>query len=386
MFSSSLVCILSCLLLGEEPAVAPPGGTDRVVCVSEPACSDRWYASVEFLWWYLKKDDIPEVLTTGPDGSSGIPGDPGVRVLYGGAIISRHDRFIGIRPTVGYWFDNEHTMGIEASAFFLERDSSILHLKRITGNLFRTYIDANTGELATEQFSGDLPSGITRRGSVQVYGRKEIYGEDIRGLFQLHQDESWRWYGVVGAKFLQFRNQLNIVNTGYDEPELNVLYGVEDNYYAYDRFYGAQIGVKVEKHNGPWFANCMLTCGLGGNEQRLRTDGRREVRTPLSRDVRPVGLLVQYSNIVDETRVAFSAVPELQVNLGFEPTEWFKVQLGYSFMAWTNVLRAGDQVDLVVNTDQINGPNYTGPARPTIPWAESTFWAQGFSVGFEFSW
>lgn len=386
MVASWLVCILSCCLLGEETPAAPVVGADRVACVAEPVCNDRWYASVEFLWWYLKKDDIPNLVTTGPDGSSGIPGDAGVRVMYGGAIISRHDRFIGVRPTLGYWFDNEHTMGVEGSLFFLERDSSILHLKRTTGNLYRLYIDAETGEYATEQFSGFLPSGVERRGSLQVYGRKEIYGEDVRGLFQLHQDDSWRWYGVLGAKFLQFRNQLNIVNTGYDEPELNVLYGVEDNYYAYDRFYGGQIGLKVETHNGPWFANCMLACGLGMNDQRLRTDAAREVRTPLSQDKRPIGLLVQYSNIVDETRWVFSAVPELQVNLGWEPTEWFKMQVGYSFMAWTNVLRAGDQVDLVVNTDQINGPDYIGSARPTIPWTESTFWAQGFSVGFEFSW
>lgn len=386
MIASWLVCILSCCLVGDETLTVPTAGADRFSFVPEPVCHDRWYASVEFLWWYLKKDDIPDLITTGPDGSSGIPGDPGVRVMYGGAIISRHDRFIGVRPTLGFWFDHEQTIGIEGSLFFLERDSSILHLKRTTGNLYRLYIDAETGEYATEQFSGLLPNGVERRGSLQVYGRKEIYGEDVRGLFQLHQDESWRWYGVLGAKFLQFRNQLNIVNTGYDEPELNVLYGVEDNYYAYDRFYGAQIGVKVEKHNGPWFANCLLTCGLGGNEQRLRTDAAREVRTPLSQDKRLVGLLVQYSNTVDETRWAFSAVPELQVNLGWEPVEWFKAQVGYSFIAWTNVLRAGDQVDLVVNTDQINGPNYSGPARPSIPWAESTFWAQGFSIGFEFSW
>ena len=75
-----------------------------------------------------------------------------------------------MRPTVGYWFDNEHTIGIEGSLFFLERDSSILHLKRTTGNLYRLYIDAETGEYATEQFSGLLPSGVERRGSDYCIG------------------------------------------------------------------------------------------------------------------------------------------------------------------------------------------------------------------------
>lgn len=386
MVTSWLMCILSCCLIGEDTPATTVSVVGQTACVAEPCSSDRWYASVEFLWWYLKKDDVPPLVSYGPEGSSGLPGEPGVRVISSGSLISRHDRFIGVRPTVGYWFNDEQTVGLEASAMFLERDSSILHIKRVTYPLFRLYIDAESGEQASEQFAGLLPSGVVRRGSVQVYGRKEIYTQDVRGLFQLYQDETWRWYAVGGAKFIQFRNQLNVVNTGYDEPELNVLYGVEDNYYAYDRFYGGQIGIKAEAQSGPWFANCLLGCGLGANEQRLRTDAAREVRTPLTRDKRPIGLLVQYSNIIDETRVAFSAVPELQVNLGWAPTEWFRAQVGYGFTAWTNVLRAGDQVDPVVNTDQINGPDYTGPARPTVPWKESTFWAQGFSIGAEFRW
>jgi len=381
-----LICILSCCLFSDEAPAPSSEVVDHSVCFMEKAGSDRWYARVEFLWWYLKKDDIPPLLSTGVEGSSGIPGDQGVRAFYGGSIISRHDRFIGVRPTLGYWFNDERTIGLEASAFFLERDSSILHIKRVSYPLFRLYTDANTGEQAAEQFSGLMPDGVVRQGSVQVYGRKEIYGQDIRGLFQLHQDETWRWYAVAGAKFLQFRNQLNVVDTGYDEPDLNVLYGVEDNFFAYDRFYGGQIGIRAEAHSGPWFANCTLSAGLGANEQRLKTYGNRLVQTPLSYDNRPVGLLVQYSNTVDETRVAFSALPELNVNLGWAPSEWFRIQVGYSFMAWLNVLRASDQVDMVVNTNQIDGPNYSGPARPAIPWNESTFWAQGFSFGAELRW
>lgn len=380
LFTMTALTLLCCILDDVPTASAPCDLT-----CEELHQRDRLFGRVEFLWWYLKKDDVPALLSTGPEGTTGLPGADGVSILYDGAVASRHDRFIGVRPTFGYWFNDQETAGIEVSGFFIERDSAILHIKRVTTPLFRLYTDANTGETAADQFAGLLPSGITRRGSIQVYGRQEIYGEDIRGLFQLQQSETWRWYGIAGAKFLQFRNQLNITTTGYDEPDLNVLYGVQDNFFTYDRFFGGQVGVRGEFKSGAWFANGTASIGLGGTQQRILTWGTRLVQTPLSYDRRPVGLMVQYTNTGDDTRWVFDAVPEVNVNLGYSPRDWFSVQIGYSFLFWMNTLRAADQIDNV-NTDQINGPNFTGPARPIIPWKESSFWAQGLCIGAELRW
>jgi hypothetical protein len=377
MLSAFLVASLICIV-GDAPEDPAP------VVVEQPR--DRLFGRIDFMWWYLKKDDIPPLLTTGPDGTTGLPGEPGVSIFYGGSIISRHDRFIGIRPTLGYWFNEAETAGIETSLFFIERDSSILHIKRVTTPLFLLYTDANSGEQAVEQFSGLFPNGITRQGSVQVYGRKEIYGQDIRGLFEISRDETWKWTAIAGAKFIQFRNQLNIVTTGSDLPDLNVLFGVEDNYHAYDRFYGGQIGLRTEATFGSWFTNATVTCGLGSNEQRLVTHGQRLVHTPTSYNRRGAGLYIQRSNTGEDIRWAFSAVPEVNANVGWAPNDWFNIQVGYSLMVWLNVLRAGNQVDTVVNTNQLNGPDYEGPARPSIPWKQSTFWGQGVHLGLELRW
>jgi hypothetical protein len=129
--------------------------------------------------------------------------------------------------------------------FFLERDSSVFSIKNSTLPLFQPYIRADDGQLDAEQFAGPMSSGIVRLGSINVYGRKEVFGEDLRFLKQLPGDGDWHWYAVMGAEFLQFRNRLNIVATGYDEPDLNLLYGVEDDIFTYDRFYGGQLGVRV---------------------------------------------------------------------------------------------------------------------------------------------
>lgn len=385
MLCNALLLMLICCLPGDV-ASDSTGITPGTAVVVEDSKPTRFYARVEFLWWWMKQDEVPPLVTTGPDGTTGLPGDPGVSLIYGGEMQSRHDRFIGVRPTLGLWFNDCRTVGVEASAIFLERDSSILHIKRVTTPLFQLYEDANTGQVAAEQFAGVFPNGVVRRGSIQVYGRKELYVEDLRGLVLLQEDQSWRWYGIVGAKFAQFRNQLNNVMTGLDEPDLNVLYGVTDNFYSYDRFYGGQVGLRLEAERGPWQAQLTLSSGIGANEQRIRIDGQREVRTPLTQDVRPVGLHVQYTNTGDWSRWVFDAIPELNLNVSWGPCEWFRVQAGYSLIYWMRVLRASDQLD-AVNTNQIvEGPEFTGQTRPILPWKETSFWTQGLSLGVEVRW
>jgi len=345
---------------------------------------NHWYAGVDFLWWYLRQDDAPPLITTGPVGTTGKLGEPGVSVLYGGSLRSRHDRFIGVRPTVGYWFDDQHS--VEASAFFLERDSSVFAIKNSTLPLFRPYIRADDGQPDAEQFAGLLPSGIVRLGSINVYGRKEVFGEDLRFLTQLGESRDWSWYALAGAKFLQFRNRLNLVATGYDEPELNVLYGVEDDIFTYDRFYGGRLGVRVEYESGCWVVRSTISSGLGANEERIRTYGTRQVQTPLSMDQRPVGLYILRTNTGDGSRWVFDAVPEFTLNIGWSPCDWMRVNLGYTLMLWLDTIRAGNQIDTTLNTNQIVSENFTGPARPEITWRERLFWIQGINVGLEFSW
>jgi hypothetical protein len=346
----------------------------------------RWYAGVDFLWWYLRQDDTPPLVTTGPVGTTGRIGDPGVSVVYGGNLRSRHDRFIGVRPTLGYWFDDQHDLGVEASAFFLERDSSVFSIKNSTLPLFRPYIRADDGQPDAEQFAGLMPNGIMRLGSVNVYGRKEVFGEDLRFLKQLTESTDCHCYAVVGAKFLQFRNRLNIVATGYDEPALNVLYGVEDDIFTYDRFYGGQLGVRVEYESGCWTLQSTVSTGLGGNEERIRAYGSRLVQTPVSIDQRPVGLYVLRTNTGDSSHWVFDAVPEFTLNLSWSPCDWVRVKAGYTLILWLNTIRAGNQIDTTLNTNQILTENFTGPGRPEIPWRERLFWIQGINVGLEFSW
>ena len=82
--------------------------------------------TTEYLLWTLREGRAPALLTTGPAASQGVLGSPGTSILYGNdRLQTRHgDRFNGIRLNAGYWFDDDQLLGIEGSAFFLERDST----------------------------------------------------------------------------------------------------------------------------------------------------------------------------------------------------------------------------------------------------------------------
>ena len=49
---------------------------------------------------------------------------------------------------------------------------------------------------------------------------------------------------------------------------------------------------------------------------------------------------------------------------------------GYTLLGWSDVLRAGEQIDDALNLTQIPPGTLTGAARPTFPFDATSFWAQ----------
>jgi hypothetical protein len=83
-------------------------------------------------------------------------------------------------------------------------------------------------------------------------------------------------------------------------------------------------------------------------------------------------------------------VPEVGVNLAYQLTGNVRVNLGYTFLYWSNVVRPGDQVDTVIDISQIPNfrPNvpFTGIPAPTVVPNDTDIWAQGLNAGLEFRW
>jgi hypothetical protein len=115
-----------------------------------------------------------------------------------------------------------------------------------------------------------------------------------------------------------------------------------------------------------------------------------EGSTRSPRDAAPQvgGLLAQPGrNIGVYDRNEFGVVPEFGTTLGYQLTERIKLNVGYTSIYWSNVLRPGDQVDNTVNTNLLP-PAIPGNAHMGQPFAvrEVDYWISGFTAGFEYRW
>jgi hypothetical protein len=100
----------------------------------------------------------------------------------------------------------------------------------------------------------------------------------------------------------------------------------------------------------------------------------------------PGGLLALATNSGHFSRDEFSVVPELGVKAGYQATPRLRLTLGYTYLFWGKVVRAGDQVDTALNSNLLP-PTVTpvaGPLVPAFPFRRSSLWAQGLDLGAEF--
>ena len=91
------------------------------------------------------------------------------------------------------------------------------------------------------------------------------------------------------------------------------------------------------------------------------------------------------SNIGKYTNDEFAVVPEIGLRVGAQLTDRVRAFVGYNFIYWSSVARAGDQIDLRVNPNLIppQTPPVTGPLVPAPRTVSTDYWLQGISVGGE---
>jgi hypothetical protein len=97
------------------------------------------------------------------------------------------------------------------------------------------------------------------------------------------------------------------------------------------------------------------------------------------------GLLALQSNIGHHSRDDLAIAPQLDLKLGYQITPSLRASVGYSFLYWNDVVRAGNQIDPVVNSSLI--PPVTapsGPLHPAFAFHRTSLWAQGIEFDLEY--
>ncbi len=165
--------------------------------------------------------------------------------------------------------------------------------------------------------------------------RSAVIGGDINFRYGWTTSERGRLDWLLGYRYLNLR----------DTVDLN-----SDHSRTLNQFHGAQVGI--------------------GGTHRLfdRLTLTTKATVALGVDISDVSV-----NGGNDRENLFSVLPEGTAKLGWDFTDRFRVNGGYSFLYWSRVRRAADQLDSTTPP----------PSRPAFGRDQTDFWIQGWTVGLD---
>jgi hypothetical protein len=398
-----------------QTMIAPPSPppVEMIGAADGPpqSCSRVW-ASAEYLLWWTKNSPLPVPLVTiGNTTDLGVLGAGSTRLLIGNENLDLGTRS-GARFTLGGWLDNEAGIGVEGSYFFLS-SSSVRRVASVNGLADQVisvpFFDVTPGGLfgmpnQENAFVFGAPLGIVTdtafAGIAVLRLRDELRSAEINGLFNAVNGDSLRVDLLGGFRYVYLRETLQFRTSSptIEPPTPGEFFVTSDTFDASNSFYGGQVGARATWCAGALSVAATGKVALGVMHQHLGINGflaTNDFNTPFGTGPGQVfqgGYFALPSNIGTHTRDRFGVVPELGVNVKYQLTQHLAVSVGYTFLYLNNVIRPGEQIDRVINGNQSSLYTFSptppglagGPARPTVLFRDSDYWAQGISFGVEF--
>lgn len=357
----------------------------------------RVYTSGEYLLWWLQGQSVPVLATTSLPNDFGVLGAPSTQVLFGGNQIN-NGPFSGGRFTVGYWFGCDQNKALEFTGFFLGPNSSSFSTNSSMNQLIgRPFLEANNGKESAQLTS--LP-GVSA-GTLSINAPSFLWGlaGNLRCLVCCGCN--YRISVLAGFRNLNLEESLSITENVVGlptapEPFTNQLITVNDRFSTHNHFYGGNLGADALWYWGRWSVDVRGQVALGDTVQFLDINGSQNFMPGIPS---PTGLMQNFtggllalpSNIGHYSHNAFSVVPQIGVNLGYQILPCLRAFVGYNFLYWSNIIRPGTSIDRALDVTQI--PNFPlSPEPPRVPglhpapvFHEVGFWAQGLSFGLQFT-
>ncbi|MBX7103483.1 MAG: BBP7 family outer membrane beta-barrel protein [Gemmataceae bacterium] len=397
-------------VVAPEPGSAAHGYSSRLM---EPVfpwtkCGRRTcgtvYIDTPYIWldtqmtysWINTATSVPLVTAGAPNAAvPGALGDPGTTVLVDGQNLTENP-FYGGRFLLGGWFDECQYFGAEGGYFFLgARERGFI--ASANGNpgldgLFIPYFNPNTGIEDAMAVATGPPNQAS--GWVQVTSRTRVQGAEGHFLFSFARGLNFRTDALMGVRWLGLDEDLIIEQTINQQPLNQILVptttNITDVFSTRSDFIGLDLGFKSHWQRNCWSMDVVTRIALGGTHQTIRNNAGTTLTAPgFFADTPGFGRLITATNIGEFTKDVFSVVPEIGATLAYQPTSWCRFNVGYNWTYWTNVIRAGDQVDHVVNPNGVASlpqfnPTQIEPRRPAIIFNQSDLWIQSVSLGVQF--
>jgi hypothetical protein len=370
------------------------------VCLCLPA--HGWFQA-DYLLWYQAGMEVPPLVTTSTVGTArtnaGVLGLGSTTTLIGDEDLLT-DEMSGGRLRFGWWLSRFPGWGLEGE-YVGAGSITETQMFQSTGSpiLARPFFNMLSAEEDAQLVA--FPNVLT--GAVTVAASSEFSGAAFRLRRQLCASEGcgtswWNCQPVpvasntdltLGYRFFELDESLsvneNLTSLVTNEPGA---FNITDRFSTRNQFNGPELGVQWRGRKGYWSLDLLMRLSLGNNHQTVNINGTSAVTENGTTTNYNGGMLAQRTNIGSYERDRFAVVPELGATVGYQLTRGWKLNVGYSFIYWSSVVRPGDQIDLDVNPNLLPPEEvpFSGALRPEFRFVESDYWIQGLSLGAEYRW
>lgn len=368
---------------------------DRLVGnpVTPPEYPHMW-ADFEGLLWWFKPNNINAPLVTSTRAPEDLGGsitagglnDPNTVVLFGQQTF-RTDPQPGGRIRLGGALDTEATEVFEASGFYLpwqverffaQSDASGSPALALPFNEVFPGAPVETASIIAGQFNGQ-----TLTGHVLINNGTEMYGGEANFVKTLGCTCVGEFDLILGLRFLYLEDYLTIDATTDGSGSTH------DRFDTKNYFYGGQVGLRHVLDCDNWRFETNAKIAVGDTNEVLDISGSSNLPLFAAASKLPGGFYTAASNIGHSSSNRVGVVSELGFTAAFKLTDNVQLTAGYTYLYWDRLERSGNQIDRNLNP-ALNPALSTitpagGPAAPQRLNAESSFWAQGISLGVRFS-
>jgi hypothetical protein len=348
------------------------------------------WVSAEYVLGFFSGDRLPPLVTTSPAGtarlSAGVVGEPHTTILFGGETVNEDTR-MGFRVGLGYWFNPERTLGIEAGFLLLESEArTFAAASNGTTILARPFFDISNGLRDSDliAFPGSSAGSVAARASS---GNLLMTTVD---LTENVLDTGWfRLDSLLGYRFYTYGEGVSVHQRITNIPNApGTVFASEDDFGTNNTFHGGDFGLRMKFAWEDFSLGLLSKLAVGRVERDVKIVGGSLTTAPGAAPVaREGGVLALKSNIGETHNDDWSLVPELGATLGWRVTPNVCVTVGYSVLWLDRIARAADQIDLSVNPSFFPTATGTpsGVSRPTVLGIRNDVWFQTINVGVEFT-
>jgi hypothetical protein len=332
--------------------------------------------------------DVPPLVTSSPAGTgqaeAGVLGQPGTSIVFGNTGLQDDGR-PGGRFSFGMWLDPEQSQSLDVVYLIVPRDSeSESFSSEQFPILARPFFNIVNGAEDARRIA--FPGEV--QGTVSVQSSSELESYEILYGWTTMRCEDFRTDVLVGYRYAGLDDRIVIEEStlALAPPLTGATFQLFDEFRTRNWFHGAEAGLRVH-----WDSHCcwslegLAKFAVGGTDSRANVAGRVTSTVAGATATAQGGLLALPTNIGTFNQSEVGGLFEFGLAMRRQLGCGLTAHLGYTCLLWTSVARAGEQIDLGINTTQVPPGVLAGDARPAFDFDMSSYWAQGLRVGLEYA-